>query len=180
MHGSALFKGVGAAIALIGAWAALVAYVGPTFGYPMPPGSDQPAWDWSASHTWRHLLPGVAAVVGGVLIFTASRSRVLAGSLVALLAGIWMIISPFVVRAWLDGGGGGGGGDASTVMSIITPLGYHHVPGILTLGLSAFLIGRLTARETSRRDEDSEERRAVKAPPEERRERERERDEVHA
>lgn len=173
MHGSALCKAVGGTIALIGVWVALVAYVGPTFGYPMPPGSDQPAWDWSASHTWRHLLPGIAAIVGGVLIFTASRSRALGGSLLALLAGIWMIISPFVVRAWLDGGGGGGG-DASTVMSIITPLGYHHVPGILTLGLSAFLLGRLTARETSRHHEDHEGRRAVGAPSE------REREEVHA
>ena len=175
MNGSAVLKGIGAIIALVGAWAALVAYVGPTFGYPMPPGSDQPAWDWSASHTWRHLLPGVAALIGGALIFTGSRARVVAGSAIALLAGIWMIISPFVVRALLDGGGGGGG-DASLVMQIITPLGYHHVPGIITVGLASFVFGRLLGtRAAPRREEaDAPQRRRDESPRDGDRERERE------
>lgn len=146
-------KIVGSVIFAVGAWAAVVAYVGPTFGYPMPPGSDQPAWDWTASHTWRHLLPGVVAVAGGVLLWSGTRRRALAGSGLALLAGIWMIISPFVVRAWLSSGGGGGG-DASTAMQIITPLGYHHVPGIITVSLAAFTIGLLARARADRPDRD--------------------------
>lgn len=147
-----LLKVLGAVIALIGGWAALVAYAGPEFGYPMPPGSDQPAWEWSASHTWRHLLPGVVAILGGAILFARKRSVAAIGGFIALAAGAWMILSPFVVRAWLDtGGGGGGAGDVSTAMQILTPLGYHHVPGILTVGLAAFALGGMLV--PARRDE---------------------------
>lgn len=146
---STALKVIGGVIAGIGAWAAIVAYAGPAFGYPMPPGSDQSAWEWSASHTWRHLLPGVAAIAGGALLWARTRGAHLGGAGLALLAGAWMILSPFVVRAWLDGGGGGGGGDASLTMQIITPLGYHHVPGILVVGLSSFVLGTLLMRRVA-------------------------------
>lgn len=142
MSHSAERKLIGAVVIALGAWVAIVAYVGPAFGYPMPPGSDQPAWEWSASHTQRHLLPGIAAIVGGGLLWPRSRAAVLTGAWLALAAGAWFVLSPFIPRAWLDGGGGGGG-DASTVMQIITPLGYHHVPGLLTVALTAFVLGRL-------------------------------------
>lgn len=161
-----LVKTIGAIIALIGAWVAVIAYAGPEFGYPMPPGSDQPAWEWSASHTWRHLLPGVAAIIAGGLLFAGTRGLAAIGGVIALVAGAWMILNPFVVRAWLDSGGGGGG-DASITMQILTPLGYHHVPGILTVGLAGFALGRLLPsagrHSTVRRDERGPER-AERAP----------------
>ncbi len=171
---SQLLRVFGAAIALIGGWAALVAYAGPEFSYPMPPGSDQPAWEWSASHTWRHLVPGIGAIVAGALLFAAGNRRSMAatGGGLALAAGAWMILSPFVARAWLDTGGGGGG-DASTAMQIITPLGYHHVPGILVVGLSAFMLGSLLARRPA-------EPTAPRTPPEEGAVAEREREKAGA
>jgi len=146
---------IGGVVAAIGAWAAVVPYAGPEFGYPMPPGSDQPAWEWSASHTWRHLLPGVVAIVGGGLLWTRANVARIGGAGIALLAGAWMILGPFVVRAWLGGGGGGGGGgaDASLTMQIITPLGYHHVPGIVVVGMSAFVLGALVTRRSVDRGE---------------------------
>lgn len=146
MTRSTTFKLMGGIIAMVGLWAALVPYVGPTFGYTMPPGADVPAWEWTASHTQRHLLPGLAAILAGALLFHRSRSVALGAAGLALAAGVWMIISPFVPRAWLDGGMGGmGGGEPSVFMQIITPLGYHYLPGIITAGLAAFALGLLLA-----------------------------------
>lgn len=146
MTRSTTFKLMGGIIAMVGLWAALVPFVGPTFGYPMPPGADVPAWEWTASHFQRHVLPGVAAIIAGALLWHHRRSIALGAAGLALAAGVWMIISPFVPRAWLDGGMGGmGGGEPSTALQIITPLGYHHLPGIITAGLAAFALGLLLA-----------------------------------
>lgn len=83
-----------------------------------------------------------------------------------------MIINPFVVRAWLEGGGGGGG-DASTLMQIITPLGYHYVPGMITLGLASLALGMLFAQRAQARPidhtrRDDERRRLAQRPARER------------
>lgn len=145
MNQSSSFKLMGGAIIVAGAWTALLPFVGPTFGYGMPPGADVPAWEWNASHFQRHVLPGVAAILAGALLLRQSRPIVQVGAWLALLAGVWMIINPFVVRAWLEGGGGGGG-DVSTLMQIITPLGYHYVPGMITLGLASLVLGMLFAQ----------------------------------
>lgn len=173
MSRSSVLKTIGAVIVLVGLWEAVVPYVGPTFGYPMPPGSEQPAWDWSASHTQRHLVPGIVAVIGGALLWARARVAVLAGSWLSLAAGIWFIVSPFVPRAWLDSGGGGTP-DASIVMQIITPLGYHYVPGIVVVGSAALVLGALlidrrqlepvaAAGPTSRRETAESERERVPA-----------------
>lgn len=172
MNQSTSFKLIGGAIIITGAWTALLPFVGPTFGYGMPPGADVPAWEWNASHFQRHVLPGVAAILAGALLLRQSRPIVQTGAWLGLLAGIWMIINPFVVRAWLEAGGGGG--DASTLMQIITPLGYHYVPGMITLGLASLALGMLFAQRsqappldhTVRRDD--ERRRLARRPARER------------
>lgn len=145
MTRSTSFKLMGGMLIGTGLWTALLPFVGPMFGYGMPPGADVPAWEWNASHFQRHVLPGVAAILAGALFLSRSRRIAQTGAWLALLAGIWMIVNPFVVRAWLEGGGGGGGAEPSTLMQIITPLGYHYVPGIITLGLAALALGLLSA-----------------------------------
>ena len=94
----------------------------------------------------------MAAILGGALLFGGKRIAAVIGGFVALAAGAWMILSPFVTDAWLDGGTGGGmGGEPSLAMQILTPLGYHHVPGILTIVLAAFALGGMLV--SGRRDD---------------------------
>lgn len=143
MPRSTSFKLMGGTLIFAGLWTGLLPFVGPVFGYGMPPGADVPAWEWNASNFQRHVLPGVAAILAGALFLTSNRRIAQTGAWLALLAGIWMIVNPFVVRAWLEGGGGGGA-EPSTLMQIITPLGYHYVPGIVTLGLAALALGLLS------------------------------------
>ncbi len=57
MHLHPMLKTIGFVVIVVGVFSAVIPYVGRTFGYPMPPGSDQPAWQWTASHTQLHLLP---------------------------------------------------------------------------------------------------------------------------
>lgn len=137
-----VLKALGGTLIVVGAWTLIVPFIGPTFGYGMPPGTDQPAWEWNASHFQRHVIPGGAAIIAGGLMFFASRAALIGGSILGIAAGAWMVLGPFVVRAWLDTGGGGGA-EASTAMQIITPVGYHHLPGLITLGISAFVLGWL-------------------------------------
>ena len=150
MRPDLMLKTIGFVVVVAGVFSAVIPYVGPTFGYPMPPGSDQPAWQWTASHTQLHLLPGVAAAVAGLLILLHKRAAAMTGAVVAVLAGSWFILGPFISDAWLNGMGGGMGNEASLVMQIITPLGYHYLPGVIALGLGAFTIGWIDAH--GRRD----------------------------
>jgi hypothetical protein len=149
MSASRVVRAIAAVIVVVGAYAAILPYAGPAFGYPMPPGSDQPAWEWTASHTQLHLLPGIAATVAGGLMLLGRRMTLLAGSALAALAGTWLIVGPFVSDAWLGGGMGGMAGEASLTMRIITPLGYHYVPGVVALGSGAFALGSILAARPS-------------------------------
>lgn len=57
---------------------ALVPFVGPTFGYGM---GGTAAWTWSESHLTLHLLPGIAAALGGALLVRGRRATQVAGAL---------------------------------------------------------------------------------------------------
>ena len=56
----------------LGIWGALVPFVGPTFDYGM---GGTAAWTWSESHVTLHLLPGLAAIAGVVLLLRGSFRR---------------------------------------------------------------------------------------------------------
>ncbi len=56
---------VGLLTVLVGAWAGIVPYIGPTFGFGA---TGTPAWTWSLLHTLLWLAPGAVAVLCGLLI----------------------------------------------------------------------------------------------------------------
>lgn len=90
---------VGLLITLVGAWGAVVAFVGPTFGFPV---TSTTAWDWTITNWFLHLVPGGMAFVAGLLILlwmsrTGSfRARGLLGlaAVVTVVAGGWFVIGP--------------------------------------------------------------------------------------
>lgn len=129
------------AILLLGAWGALVPFIGPLFGYNM---GNVPAWTWTESHLTLHLIPGVVAVVGGVLMLGTRRPSVRLGAVLALLGGAWFVLAPTFHPAWAGSGGDGmvmmGGGVWSGIASA---LGYHYGTGVLILALAAYALGVL-------------------------------------
>ena len=60
---------VGLFTLLMGAWAGIVVFVGPIFGYSV---DGTRSWKWNMSHALLHLA-SAAAVLGGLLIMTALR-----------------------------------------------------------------------------------------------------------
>jgi hypothetical protein len=85
---------LGGLVALLGAWAAIVPFAGPAFGYPMPPGSNGDAWQWTASHWQLHVAAGVPALIGGLLLMFGSSSAARLGGVVGMLGGAWAVLGP--------------------------------------------------------------------------------------
>lgn len=80
----------GLILVLLGLWGALIPFVGPYFHFAYSP--DQP-WVWNAARGWLEVLPGVATVVGGLLlILSGNRASAMLGGWLATLAGAWFIV----------------------------------------------------------------------------------------
>jgi len=139
---------VAGAIALVlGLWGALVPLIGPSFGYRM--GSAQ-AQIWSESIVTLHLVPGVAAVLGALLIMRGRRAIQTLGALLATAGGIWFVIAPSMRPLWSDPGMSGMSGMSGSAMSTaLSALGYHYGTGALVTVAAAYALGALAARGSS-------------------------------
>src|SRR5436309_5603512 len=93
-------------LVLLGLWVGLIPFVGPYFNYQI--GTDN-TWDWSANRLYLEVLPGIAALLGG-LILIGSLRRISAsfGGLLALAAGIWLLTGPNMSMLWESGNLGTG------------------------------------------------------------------------
>lgn len=146
----------GLLIVLLGAWGALAPFIGPLFDFAFSP--DRP-WAWTLGRGWLQVLPGVVAVIGGLLMF-ASRNRATAmlGSWLAVAAGAW-----FVVGRALSGplGLGSAGEPVATdeAQRAWLELTYFSGLGALIVFLAALAVGRLsvrTARDIAYREAGTE------------------------
>lgn len=88
---------LGLGIALVGAWAAVVIYAAPTYGYAI---DNAGAWQETNNRLVLHLVPGaVAALSGLILVFTVGAARRGRGrfwtglfALLVMAAGVWLVI----------------------------------------------------------------------------------------
>jgi len=80
----------GLLLVILGAWGALVPFVGPHFNFAYTPDQD---WAWSTARGWLEVLPGAATVVGGLLlVVSANRVGAMLGGWLAVLAGAWFVV----------------------------------------------------------------------------------------
>jgi hypothetical protein len=88
---------VGLFVLLLGAWAGIVGYVGPVFGFNATTSS---AWAWTRTNWILHLLPGAVAFVAGLLVLSQVRAlfawrwSFATAGLLAVAAGAWLVIGP--------------------------------------------------------------------------------------
>lgn len=134
---------VGTMLMLLGAWGALVPFVGPLFGYG-PPGVG--AWHWSTTHLILSVAPGAALFVAGLMLLGTSplrrggAVRGLAGWL-AVAAGAWFVLgtsvypmffTPTVSSAMpFTGATGGAVGSSSQVGAFLNWLGWYAGVGVV-------------------------------------------------
>jgi hypothetical protein len=134
----------GALIALLGVWGALIPFVGPYFDYSF---GTNTSWHYATDRLWLNVLPGVIAVLAGVMLLLA-RTRaagVLAGWL-AVVAGAWFVIGPAVSLSWERGLGPIGAPLGDRTRQMVELIGYFYGLGAVIVALAAFAIGRFTSR----------------------------------
>jgi hypothetical protein len=102
----------GAVLILLGVWGGLAPFVGPYLHFGYTPDT---AWHYSTGRLYYSVLPGAAALAGGLLVVT-TRSRIVcvAGGVLAALGGAWFIVGPGVMTYLVK----------QTTISLGSPLGY--------------------------------------------------------
>ncbi|OBF99883.1 hypothetical protein A5773_08030 [Mycobacterium sp. 852014-52450_SCH5900713] len=80
----------GLLLVILGAWGALIPFVGPRFNFAYSPDRE---WAWSSARGWLEVLPGAATVLGGLLLIIAgNRVAAMLGGWLAVLSGAWFIV----------------------------------------------------------------------------------------
>ncbi|MFI2280827.1 hypothetical protein [Nocardia beijingensis] len=133
----------GLAVLLLGFWGALIPFIGPYFDFAFTP--DDP-WVWTEARGWLQVLPGVAAIIGGLLML-ASRNRLVAsfGAWLAAAAGLWFVIGPILADT-LNIGDVGEPVATSDLKRALLQLAYFYGLGALILFFAAASLGRLSVR----------------------------------
>ena len=124
---------------LLGAWGALIPFVGPYFDFAFSPDR---AWAWTNARGWLEVLPGAVAVVGGLLLLV-SRNR--ATAMLGAIAGAWFVVGR--AAAGLVGIGDAGAPVATTeAKSVALELAYFYGLGALVVFVAAAAVGRISVR----------------------------------
>ena len=134
---------------LLSAWAGLVLFVGPTFGFA-PDGAL--SWTWSEGHALGGLLPGAVGVVASLIILVGaprpmglqSTAVLSTAGFILLLCGIWLTMVPLLWPIWV----GTYFLAASPTMTLAYYLAATSGPGILLIAFGGFAIGRARSAST--------------------------------
>lgn len=134
----------GVVIILLGLWGALITFVGPYFHYAF---GSYTAWHYTSNRLWLEIVPGVVAIIGGLMLLRSSRRAggVLSGWL-AVAAGAWFAIGPAVSLLWHRAGNPIGAPTGGHVRQAVELLGYFYGLGVLMVALAAFAMGRFVSR----------------------------------
>lgn len=130
----------GLALVLLGAWGALIPFIGPYFDFGYPPDR---AWAWTSVRGWLEVLPGAVAFVAGLMLLTATHRA--AGQLAGWLgvaAGAWFVVGPVLWPLWDDTGVGTpmGGQNRQVLTTLVVFFGL----GAAIILFSALAVGRFS------------------------------------
>ncbi len=128
---------------LLSAWAGIVPFLGPAFGYSADGTS---SWTWDRVHILAALVPGAVGLVACLVILTRARhllerrsdAVLVSFGLILVLSGIWLTVAPVVwpvvVASYFQ--------PATTHMTLAYWLGYSSGPGVLLVAFGGFVMGR--------------------------------------
>jgi hypothetical protein len=147
-------RGVGSGLLLIllGAWGALIPFVGPYFHFGYTPDT---AWAWTWGRFFLEVLPGVAAALGGlILLISAFRPVAMFGAAMAAAGGAWFTVGSMLGPVWANYSPLGAPGGIPTALDPGVPTGgplhmvAEHVSfftglGVVIVFFAAFALGRL-------------------------------------
>jgi hypothetical protein len=140
----------GVLLIILGAWGGLIPFVGPYFHYAYSPDT---AWHYTSGRLYLSIVPGAAALIGGLLAVVASHRAVgVLGALLAALGGGWFILgSPIIALAVKSGSispgtplTGAVGSLSSATRVFLESLGFFTGTGLLIVFLAALALGRFS------------------------------------
>ena len=128
---------------LVSAWAGIVPFVGPTFGFS-PDGTA--SWTWNEVHALGALVPGAAGVLACLLIIVSARRPtgtlapvlLVTSGFLAFLSGAWLAVIPVVWPTLV----GNYFHTASPSMTLAYWAGLAVGPGVLLASFGGFAMGR--------------------------------------
>lgn len=127
---------------LLGAWGAIVPYVGPVFGFS---GDGTASWTWNLAHSLLFLVPGVVAFFLGLAIMLEGRmaypgrgTSLAVLGFMAVVCGAWFVVGPF---AWPALEGTSFFVAGSPLRELAYWVGYSVGPGGLMMALGAYVMG---------------------------------------
>lgn len=137
-------EAVGLITIVTAAWAGIIPFVGPTFGYS---GDGAASWHWDLTHAVLALVPGAVAFVCGISLLAPVRpgrtgrrrlSLGLAGTLITL-CGAWFVVGPLAWPVLNDVTGYFVSADP--LRNLANQVGYALGPGIILAACGAFTLG---------------------------------------
>ena len=147
-------RGVGSGLLLIvlGAWGALIPFIGPYFHFAYTPDT---AWTWTWGRFFLEIVPGVATALGGlILMISAFRPVAMFGAALAAAAGAWFVVGSLLGPVWTSSATLGVPGGVPAALDPGQPTGgpLHMVAehlsfftalGVVIVFLAAVAFGRL-------------------------------------
>ena len=147
-------RGVGSGVLLIllGAWGALIPFIGPYFHFAYTPDT---AWTWTWGRFFLEIVPGVAAALGGlILLVSAIRPVAMFGAALAAAGGAWFAVGHLLGPVWSSSTTLGVPGSIPAALNPGAPTGgpLHMVAenlafftalGVVIVFLAAVALGRL-------------------------------------
>lgn len=151
---------IGFLLMVLGAWGALVPFVGPYLGYAYTPDK---VWVYTSGRLWLSILPGAAVFLGGLLLLTSDKAAA-TGAFLAALGGVWFVIGQPVSAFALAGRSVDPGSPVAihsaifgaATMRFLEQLGFFYGLGVVVLffaavGLGEVVVARMAARRYSAR-----------------------------
>jgi peptidoglycan/LPS O-acetylase OafA/YrhL len=131
-------------LVLLGAWGALIPFIGPYFHYAYTPDT---TWTYNTARLWLEVLPGAAVFVGGILLMIASgRHIAMFGALLAAAAGAWFTLGTLLSPLWNHNVPLGGSPAGSTVfMRIMEQIGFFYALGVVIVFIAGAALGRIAS-----------------------------------
>lgn len=148
----------GVLLILLGAWGALIAFIGPYFHYAYTPDR---AWVYNSDRLWMEILPGVAVLLGGLIVLAAAtRPVAMFGAWLASLGGAWFVVGRPLSTLWTFGGTPAAGtAVGGTVPRAMENIGFFTGLGVVIIFFAAMALGRFTVigvREATRAAQEAE------------------------
>jgi hypothetical protein len=142
----------GVLLILLGAWGALIPFIGPYFQFAYTPDA---AWTFTAGRFWLSILPGAVTMIGGlILLISAFRPAAMVGAILAGAAGVWFAVGSLIAPLWTGYGTVGpyaipaalypGTPTGGPIHVVAEQLAFFTGLGLVILAIAAVAFGRLT------------------------------------